>query len=369
MKIGILTSSRADFSIYLPLVSKLKVDPFFNLKIIAFGSHLSKFYGYTVDDIIKNGVNVDYKVKTTLDNNSPCDISISIGNTITTFANFWKKNNDFDLVICLGDRFEMFAAVFAGIPFQVNFAHIHGGETTLGSIDNIFRHSITMAAKYHFTATLLAKQKVEKLINTNSNVYYVGSLGLECMNSTKILTIEAFYKKWGIDFLKETILVTFHPETTAIEMNVHFIKILVNAIKKLDNFQFLITMPNADTEGKVVRNVLIKEFKNSNRIFLIENLGVESYFSAMKHCSFLLGNSSSGIIEAASFKKWVINIGDRQKGREVGKNVINIPIDLNSIIKTAKEIQNKKLPTKNNIYYSGLLASDEIIKQLKSIIK
>jgi GDP/UDP-N,N'-diacetylbacillosamine 2-epimerase (hydrolysing) len=369
MKIAILTSSRADFSIYLPLIEKINKDKFFNLNIIAFGSHLSEIYGYTIDNITQRGIKVKYKLTTTLINKNPSEISISIGDTINTFAKFWKNHNDFDLVFCLGDRFEMFAAVYSGLSFQIKFAHIHGGETTLGAIDNVFRHSITLASKYHFTSTLKAKQKVEKLIGQTSNVFHVGSLGIECLSSTKILSVSGFKKKWGIDLSKKTILTTFHPETVAIEMNTKYVKVLIESINKLNKFQFLITMPNADTEGGKVRTLLINEFANSDRVFLVENLGVENYFSAMYHCSFLLGNTSSGIIEAASFQKWVINLGDRQKGREYGPNVINIPIKTSHIIKAVNNIKTYKPLTNKNIYSSGLLASDEIINQLKNIFK
>lgn len=366
MKVGLLTSSRADFSIYLPLINKLNQDKFFDLNLIVFGSHLSDDYGHTIDNIIQMGISVSYKVKTPKIDTSPFEISNSIGNTINAFAKFWTDNNDFDLVFCLGDRFEMFSAVFAGIPFQIKFAHIHGGETTLGAIDNVFRHSITLASKYHFTSTSKAKENVEKLLGVSSNIFYVGSLALECMNSTKVLSVEDFLIKWGIDLSKKTILTTFHPETIAIEMNARYTQTLIEAIKKLNKFQFLITMPNSDTEGKIVRELLINAFTNSKTVFLVENLGVESYFSAMYHCSLLLGNTSSGIIEAATFEKWVINIGDRQKGRESGENVINVPIDTKTIIDTVKNFINHKAPTNNNLYFSGLSASDEIIKQLKN---
>lgn len=369
MKIAILTSSRADFSIYLPLIEKINKDKFFNLNIIAFGSHLSKTYGYTIDNITQRGIKVKHKLSTTLINKNPSEISISIGDTINAFANFWKKHNDFDIVFCLGDRFEMYAAVYSGLSFQIKFAHIHGGETTLGAIDNVFRHSITLASKYHFTSTLKAKQKVEKIIGETSNVFHVGSLGIECISSTKILSVSTFKKKWGIDLSKKTILTTFHPETVAIEMNTKYVKILIESINKLNTYQFLITMPNADTEGGKIRSLLINEFANSDRVFLVENLGVENYFSAMYHSSFLLGNSSSGIIEAATFQKWVINLGDRQKGRESSPNVINIPIKTSNIIKAVNNIKYIKPPTNKNIYSSGLLASDEIIKQLKNIFK
>jgi GDP/UDP-N,N'-diacetylbacillosamine 2-epimerase (hydrolysing) len=161
MKIGILTSSRADYGIYIPLLNKLLEDSYFNIEIIAFGTHLSKSHGFTIDDIEQLNFSKIHKISTLISNDDESSIATTYGLTVIRFADLWLKNK-FDLVFCLGDRFEMSAAVQAGIPFGIKFAHIHGGETTLGAIDNIYRHQITIASVLHFTASEIFKKKVSE---------------------------------------------------------------------------------------------------------------------------------------------------------------------------------------------------------------
>ncbi|MGB4775522.1 MAG: UDP-N-acetylglucosamine 2-epimerase, partial [Daejeonella sp.] len=293
-------------------------------------------------------------------------ISTAIGLTTIKFANFWKEQAaNFDLVFCLGDRYEMFAAVTAAIPFPIKFAHLHGGETSLGAIDNTFRHCITLASTYHFTATATAAAKVAELTGSTNHIYNVGALSLENLASN-LLSVEEFKQKWGIDLSKKTILTTYHPETIALEGNQNAMQEIVMALNHLEDYQLLITMPNADTGGSLIRNALIENFQGSDRFFLIENLGSQSYFTAMKHCSFILGNTSSGIIEAASFSKYVVNLGDRQKGREAGENVLQIPVNATAILNTVKQIEAAPLLDGNNIYDNGG-ATAKIIESLKSI--
>lgn len=367
MRIGVLTSSRADFGIYLPLLKKLSTDDFFELNIIAFGTHLSPFHGKTVSDIEAQGFTVQHTIESMLQTDSSESISTAMGLTTLKFASFWETYGDkFDLVFCLGDRYEMFAALIGAIPFQIPFAHIHGGETTLGAIDNIFRHSISLICKYHFVATEIFAEKVASLIGTHKNIYNVGALSLDNLINLKLLSIEEFKSKWGIDLIKKTILTTFHPETIAPEENELYIQEIIVAINSLADYQVIITMPNADTAGSIIRTFLNNSFHNTNHVFLVENLGSQSYFTAMKYSNFLLGNTSSGIIEAASFNKHVINLGDRQKGRIAGNNVINVPIKSHEILEAVRLIETKKNEVFDNIYYKSAV-SDQIISTIKSI--
>lgn len=368
MRIGILTSSRADFGIYIPLLEKLRDDSFFEIKIIAFGTHLSSFYGETIKEIESNNFEVSYKIESMLLTDSPNAIATAIGLTTIKFADFWEKHKQsFDLIFCLGDRYEMFASIMAGLPFQIPFAHIHGGETTLGAIDNVFRHAITLASKYHFVATAVSGQKVAQLTGSNKNIFHVGALGLDNIANQQTLSVEEFKEKWGIDLLKRTVLTTFHPETVALDRNEEYVHELIKVIKVMNNYQFLITMPNADTSGNLIRKHLTSNFSQSDRVFLIENLGSKNYFTAMENCAFLMGNTSSGIIEAASFGKYVINLGDRQQGRAAGINVLNVIIKHQDIIDAIAKIEKASLLTKDNIYDNGGAAS-KIISILKSPI-
>lgn len=368
MKVGILTSSRADYGIYLPLLHKLKHDSFFELEIIAFGTHLSKFHGYTINQIENDGYSKIHKISSLISNDDEQSIATSYGLTVLKFADFWT-NNQFDLVFCLGDRFEMSAAVQAGIPFGVEFSHIHGGETTLGAIDNIYRHQITLASKLHFTSSQIYSDKIKRLMEDTKSVYTVGSLSLDEMSSFEPIDKEQFYTKFSIPN-EDYALLTFHPETVAVNENVYFANEMKSALVAISQDVFLvITMPNADTLGSVYRKQL-EDLKKEypNRIVLIENFGKTNYFSAMYYAKLLIGNTSSGIIEAASFGKYVINVGDRQKGRAQSKNIFDAPFNAKDIIsKTIEALKLDKFKEENIYFKEG--AANTIVKIIKEYEK
>jgi len=367
MRIAVLTSSRADFGIYLPLLKKIREDVFFSLDIIAFGTHLSSFHGETINQIKEAGFVVAHRIESILLTDSAESIATSMGLTTIKFAQFWSKNCDtFDLVLCLGDRYEMFAAITSGIPFNIKFGHLHGGETTTGAIDNIFRHGITLASKYHFVSTTQYADKVAQLTGSTANIYSVGAMSLDNLNDIELLSIADFKNKWHIDLSKKTVLTTFHPETVNMHHNIYFTEQLIKVIKNDMRYQFLITMPNADTSGNVIRKMLTRELQDLDKVFLIENLGSQSYFSAMKYCSFLMGNTSSGIIEAATFGKYVINLGDRQQGRACGNNVLQVPIIAEEIQKAIESLSDIRDYQGENIYYKND-SSGSVIKILKEI--
>jgi len=328
MKIGVLTSSRADYGIYLPLLDKLKSDPFFELEIIAFGTHLSKFHGYTIDNIAKGNYRKIHEISSLLTNDDELAVATSYGLTALKFSDFWDKNK-YDLVICLGDRFEMSAAVQAGIPFGIKFAHIHGGETTLGAIDNIYRHQISLACSLHFTTTEEYTDKIIQITGSRDNVYTTGSLSLDEIKNYNPIDKDIFYKKFNLK--KEAfVLVTFHPETVSVSKNKLYASEMKKALVEVSKFiNVVVTMPNADTLGTVYREQ-IYELKG--------NFGKINYFSAMWYAELLIGNTSSGIIEAASFQKYIINVGARQKGRSQSENTIDVPFDSNEIVNQAKRL-------------------------------
>ncbi len=366
MKVWILTSSRADYGIYFPLLQQMKADNFFDIKIIAFGTHLSQKFGYTLSNIISDGFEIHKEVSGLYFGDSRQDIAKEMAHYSMQFANLW---NDFDgdIVFALGDRYEMFAAVTSSIPYQIPIAHIHGGETTLGAIDNIFRHAITLASKFHFTANEVFSERVSDLIGQSDNIFNVGSLSLENIENLPLFSKEEFFEKYKIDLSKPTILFTFHPETIQDEKNKNSIKEIIGALDYLkDNFQIVITLPNSDTQNMVVRNSLVTFGESNNNVYLIENFGSKGYFSCMKYSCFVMGNSSSGVIESASLNKFNINLGDRQKGRLVSKNTIHCTIDKNQIISAVLRIKNSGNYTGENIYYQKT-PSKKIIHVLKNI--
>lgn len=365
MKIGVLTSSRADFGIYTPLLNKLKTDCFFRVEIIAFGTHLSKFHGYTLKSIESEGFEVIHNISSILTNDDEHSIATAFGLTALKFSDFWS-NHQYDLVFCLGDRFEMCAAVQAGIPFGIKFSHLHGGETTLGAIDNIYRHQISLASTYHFTATELFVDRVREITRQADHIYNVGSLSLDGIENISFLPELEFRNKYSI--IGDFGLVTFHPETTSSTQNVGYARQMKLGLEKvLELVNLVITMPNADTLGTVYRDAL-REFYQAypSKVVLIENFGRLDYFAAMYYSRFLLGNTSSGIIEAASLGKYVVNVGDRQKGRAQSQNLINCKFSANDIFESSAKAISLGEYSGDNVYYQSDVA-DKIIGILKGL--
>jgi len=368
MKIGVLTSSRADFGYYLPLLKELKKDTLFEIEIIAFGTHLSVYHGKTYIEIEKEGFKLDYRVSSFLLTDDNASIASNYGITALKFADFWSRmNNHFNYVFCLGDRYEMAAAVTSAIPYGIKFIHIGGGDTTLGAFDNIYRHQITLASSIHLVLLSQFQERVNQIIGFKPKSLVIGSLSLENLEQTKQLSIDEFKVKWNIDLNLPSLLITLHPETIAFNKNEQFAKEALHAFISLANsYQLIITMPNADTSGTIYRNTFQKlHVSIPEKVYLIENFGTQSYFTCMKHVGLVVGNSSSGIIEAASFGKFVINIGDRQKGRFSSENTIHIPFDSERIIQSVKQYYGKNF-TGQNIYYQGN-AVQKIISFLKQL--
>jgi GDP/UDP-N,N'-diacetylbacillosamine 2-epimerase (hydrolysing) len=368
-RIAVLTSSRADYGIYLPLLKSLKNDPFFNVSIIAFGTHLSPFHGFTLTQILNDGFEVPYQIESMLAGDSDNAISTTMALTSLKFSDFWRQHqNDFDLVFCCGDRFEMFAAVVAGIPYGIKYAHLHGGEKTLGAIDNIFRHSITLASRYHFVSCEEHASRVAELIESEKNIFNVGALSLDNLTTLPLLSTEEFFNRFSVDLVKPTILVTVHPETKTPDVNATHAEELAVTLLELNEYQVLISLPNADIDGFVIRQRFLRlPVESANRISCHENLGSQAYFTAMKYCAFLLGNTSSGIIEAASFHKWVINLGNRQQGRMQSNNTINIPFKRELIHQAIDKIEHSPVYNGTNIYYKENVAGSicSILKVLQ----
>ncbi|SMO61133.1 UDP-N-acetylglucosamine 2-epimerase [Solitalea koreensis] len=364
MKIAVLTSSRADYGIYLPLLLKLQIDPAFDLRLIVFGTHLSHSHGHTIDLIEKDGFAIDYRIETVPDADSEEAISASMALTGMKFAPVWAaEKENYDLVFCLGDRYEMFAAVAASVPFNIKLAHIHGGETTLGAIDNKFRHCLSLFSELHFVSTATFANRVAEIIGYAEHIYNVGALSLDNLNDIELYTKDEFKKQFNIDMEQPTVLVTFHPETVSVDRNLNHVRALIAALNELDE-QVVITMPNADTMGNTMRKEYEAFAATKSNVICIENFGTKGYFSCMQHANYLLGNTSSGIIEAASFNKYVINVGDRQKGRAVSGNILEVIPEKKAILEACKKVKELGNYKGKNIYFSSNVA-DQIIKVIK----
>ena len=363
MRIAVLTSSRADFGIYLPLLNQLQSDKFFELDVVAFGTHLSRDHGYTIDEIKKSNFKTIHEVETPLRNRNALDIAKNIGETINVFADFWSKNK-YDYIIALGDRYEMFAAVTATTPFVCKVAHLHAGETTLGAIDNVYRHAISLMSELLFVSTDTYREKAVQ-INPEAKTFNVGALSVENLKKIDYLSIKDFNEKFTIDLSLPTILCTFHPETVKLENNINYIHQLLTSFSELmKRYQVVITLPNADTIGDQIKKIILDFGLQNPDLKIIDSFGMIGYLSCMKHCKFMLGNTSSGFVEAAFFPKWVINVGNRQDGRIVTQNIINVPVESSAILKAVKDVEGQMEITFPSIYGDGETAA-KIIEILK----
>ncbi len=363
IKIGVLTSSRADYGIYKPLLKKLSKNNSIELTIIVFGMHMLKQHGNTVENIIEDNFGQIHQVVGMPKEDTTLAIATGYGEMIKNFSEYWNTHQ-YEWVIALGDRFEMSAAVQAGIPFEVNFAHLHGGETTLGAIDNIYRHQITLASKMHFAASDVFVKRITELIDNNAKVYNVGALSLDGLSELELPSWRYVATNFKIP-TSPFLLVTFHPETVGLEKNKKYSEVMYNVLSSLcKSIHIVITLANADAMGSLYRqeSKKLKELFPS-KISLVDNFGRENYFAAIKASSLLLGNTSSGILEAASFEKYVINVGDRQKGRLRSKNVIDVPFNEAMIIKETQKMLTKGSFKGLNKYFKPD-ASKNIIEKL-----
>ncbi len=367
MNIGIITTSRADFGIYLPLIQSIASEKGFSYFIFAGGMHTSEHFGNSYKLIEAHGLKVCEKVKTLYPGDSPEDIARSMGKTTEAYAQIWKKYaSKLDLVFALGDRFEMMAAASSLIPFNIPLAHLHGGETTLGAIDNKYRHALSCLADFHFTSNALHAKKVAQLTGSTKNVFNVGALGVDSVMNMQLFNKDEFTKQFKFSLNEAYLLCTYHPETRNIGGNKLNVMELIKAFKA-QKLKVLCTLPNADTDGKIIREKLL-DFEKSfpEKIKCFENLGQKGYLTAMKYCQVMVGNTSSGIIESSSFGIPVVNVGNRQEGRLASDNVVHVKnnaVEISKGIQSALKLSGKKF---KHIYGNGN-AADAILKVLKSI--
>lgn len=354
-KVAVITVGRSDWGIYYPIITEIKKRKNLELKIIASGSHLSKHYGYTIKDIERNVFKISEKVQMLLCSDDPISISTSIGLGVIGFAKAYEKIKP-DIILVLGDRFEMLSSVVGAVPLKIAIAHIHGGEETQGAFDNVIRHSITKMAHIHFTSTKEYAKRIEKMGEEKWRIFNVGAPALENFKRIKFLKEKELEKNLNFPLNPKPLLVTFHPVTMELENTRYYIQQLLKALKKT-NFPLIFTMPNPDTFNSIIRKEIINFSKGYKNCKVFENLGTQIYFNLMKYSLAMVGNSSSGIIEAPSFKLPVVNIGTRQKGRVKARNVIDVGYSANEILKgiekaTSKEFINT-LENLRNPYENG----------------
>lgn len=325
-KIAIVTGTRAEYGLLYWIIKGIHEDPGLQLQLIVTGMHLMPEFGMTVNVIEENGFPVAEKVEMPLSSDTEEAIATSMGIGMVGFAKAYEKLRP-DILLVLGDRFEILSAVSAAVPFRIPVAHIHGGETTEGAMDELFRHAITKMSHIHFPTTKEYADRIIQMGENPKNVFCYGAPGLDNISRLDLYEKEELANELQIPPDKELGIVTFHPVTLENNTAEAQIEELLLALKDITDIYWIFTMPNADTGGKVIMQRIADFLSNdpeAGRSF--SSLGQMRYLSLLKHAVVMVGNSSSGLIEAPSFELPVVNIGDRQKGRVRAKNVIDVLI-------------------------------------------
>lgn len=368
-KICVVTGTRAEYGLLYWLLKRINNDPNLELQILATGMHLSSEFGLTYAQIESDGFIINEKVEMLLSSDTPTAITKSIGLGVISFADTLGRLTP-DILVVLGDRFEIFAAVQAAMIMRIPIAHIHGGELTEGLIDDPIRHSITKMAHLHFTANEEYKNRVIQLGEQPNTVYNVGTLGIEGIKNVDCLSKEELSKEVGL-ILDKFFLVTLHPTTLQNRTAEVQVKILLKALDNYPDHQVIFTKTNADTDGRII-NQNLEEYvrRNHKRTCIYDSLGQLLYLSAIKHCELVIGNSSSGLLEVPFFRQPTINIGLRQRGRLKAESVIDCSFDVNQInyaIQKGLSLEFKeKIKTMPMVYGEGD-TSLQIIEILKEV--
>lgn len=370
-QICVLTATRAEYGLLKNIILGLKAVEDIEVKVVVTGMHLSPEFGYTYKEIEQDGIEIDKKIEILLSSDSSSAISKTMGLALIQFADYFMENK-FDMLLVLGDRYETLAVCIAAMNQTIPIAHLYGGETTEGSIDESIRHAITKMSYIHFTSTQEYRKRVIQLGEEPDRVYCVGAMGIENILSQELMSLNELEKSLHFSLGDRYAVVTFHPVTLENESAETQIKELIKAIDRIDDMQFIITKANADAGGRVINELLdIYAMKNKKKILLIESLGVKRYLSALYYSSMVIGNSSSGLVEAPTFHIPTINIGDRQKGRLKPKSVIDCEAQCNSIfnaIQLAKTDRIKNLTMDSINPYGDGHTSEKIIEKIKEVL-
>jgi UDP-hydrolysing UDP-N-acetyl-D-glucosamine 2-epimerase len=370
-KIFLISVNRSDYGIQKNLILALQKDKNIDFSLLITGAHLKKNFGMTKNEILEDNIKILDEINFDIKNYSKTSVLNYISFAIKKFSLIYKKQKP-DLIIILGDRYEMLAAAIPTIILNIPVAHIHGGETTLGSFDDTIRNCITQISTLHFVCHEKYKKRVEKIKNNKKLIYNVGSLSVEKIFDNNFFEQSFLEKKFNIKFKKKNILVTFHPITNCSTSSLKYLKNIFKAIKSFKDIQFIFTTPAPDPGNKkFIENIKIQSKKNSNIVF-VKSFGRKYYFSVVKKVDAVMGNSSSGIIEIPSFKIPTINIGNRQEGRIFCSSIVNSSYNSNDIKKNIKYIfkpdfQKKVMKVKNIFYKKNTLKN--IINYLKKYLE
>lgn len=369
-KICFITGSRAEYDLLYHSLLAFKHDKQFDLSIVVTGMHLEKKYGYTYKNILKDGFKISKKIKILSNNNDAQGVTQAVSKGFKKFGIFFKKFKP-DLIVVLGDRYELLAPVYTANIFRIPVCHIHGGELSEGVIDENTRHAISKLSNIHFVAHKDYKRNLLQMGEDEKKIFIVGGLGVENLKKIKILSKKKIESLKKFKFLEKNILVTFHPLSLKENSDVKQLENLLSSLKKLKKTRIIFTMPNSDTNNDIFFKKIYKFISDNNNAISFKSLGSQIYLSISKNVDFVIGNSSSGLLEVPSLRIPTINIGERQNLRLKASSVIDCKSDSNSInfaIKKAYSKNFKKIIKKTkNPYDNQTESSKKILKILKKI--
>lgn len=369
--ISVLTATRAEYGLLKPIIKKLKKIDKFDVRIAATGMHLSQEFGMTYKEIEADGNIIDEKIEILLSSDSETAISKSMGLAMLSFADYFERLKP-DMLIVLGDRYEVMAVCCAASNMRIPIAHLCGGETTEGAVDECFRHSITKMSYLHFTGTEEYRRRVIQLGEDPNRVFNFGSLGVEIIQETKLLTKEELEASIQFKLDRPFGVVTFHPVTLEEGQVEQQCKALLEVCAKQKDMKFIFTKANADAGGRIINRLLEEYVEVYDNGVLFSSLGMLRYLSTVSYSEMVIGNSSSGIAEVPAFKIPTINIGDRQKGRIQAASVITCEPTKFEIENAFEKARNKEfrasLKNMENPYGNGQ-ASENIVKVIETFLK
>jgi GDP/UDP-N,N'-diacetylbacillosamine 2-epimerase (hydrolysing) len=352
-KICLITTNRADYGLQKNLISILRSSKKIDFKIIATGAHLEKKFGYSINEILEDKNKVNFKFREVPKKDNSLSTLLSMSGSLKKFSIILNKAKP-DTVVILGDRYEMLSAAIACMIQNFTIAHLYGGEVTEGSFDNEIRNAISKLASLHFVSHHSHKSRLINMGENPKNIFDVGGLGAENIRSMTLHSKKILEKKFNINLEKKNILVAFHPVTKEPSKTTKYFMALVSATKKFRDINFIFSYPNPDPENNQIIEILKKEKINKN-FYIIKSFGQKYFFSLLNNINGIIGNSSSGILEAPSFKIGTLNIGKRQEGRIQSKSIINCLPETKAIELGIKKILSnsfsKKLKKVKNIYY------------------
>lgn len=370
-KVCVLTGTRAEYGLLKPLIKKINNDAELQLQLVVTGMHLSSEFGLTYKEIERDGFEITERNEMLLSSDTPNGITKSVGLGTIGFADIFTRIIP-DMVVILGDRYEALAAATAAMIHRIPIAHIHGGELTLGAIDDAVRHSITKMSALHFTSTEEYRKRVIQLGEEPKRVFCVGALGVENIREQKLMDRKSLSESIVFSLDKPYVVVTFHPVTLENNTAGEQFENLLTALDGFPEYHVIFTKANADTDGRIINQKTDWYVKQSNsRATAVASLGMIRYLSALKYCEMVIGNSSSGIMEAPSFKIPTVNIGNRQQGRIKPKSVIdcgNSIEDISTSIRKAKRLKTEGILDEIENPYEKSNTSDTILSEIRKYL-